>query len=189
VRHKICYFASKYEPFDDKEKLDKEVILDYIKNNEDVLTRNNKIAHFTTSGWITNKERNKILMIHHNIYNSWAWVGGHADGDSDMLHVALKEAEEETGIKDIKALNDGKLASVEILTVDGHVKRGKYVSSHLHLNCSFILEADESQMLQIKEDENSGVKWVDIEESINLTNENKMKPIYKKLNDRIKELI
>ena len=74
---------SKFEPFDAKEALDKEVMLEFIKNNDDVLVRDNKIAHMTTSGWVTNKDRNKILMIYHNIYDSWAWVGGHADGDEE----------------------------------------------------------------------------------------------------------
>ena len=178
----------KYIPYNEQEESDKEIMLKSLETFDDMLTRENKICHFTASNWIVNKERTKVLMIYHNIYDSWAWTGGHADGDADMLHVALKEAEEETGIKNIKVLNDGELASLEILTVDGHVKRGKYVSSHLHLNCSFILEADEQEVLQIKADENSGVKWVDIEESVKLTNENKMKPIYAKLNERIKNL-
>ena len=88
---------SKFEPFHAKEALDKEVMLEFIKNNDDVLVRDNKIAHMTTSGWVTNKDRNKILMIYHNIYDSWAWVGGHADGDEDLVHVVKKEIEEETG--------------------------------------------------------------------------------------------
>ena len=87
-------------------------------------------------------------------------------------------------IKSVKPLIDG-IASIEVLTVDGHVKRGKYVSSHVHLNCSFLLEADETEELHIKEDENSGVKWIDINEALKLTNEAKMVPIYKKLNNRV----
>lgn len=185
---KLRKLIENYTPCNEQEIADKEMVLEYMDTFSDTLTRENKVCHFTSSSWIVNKERTKVLMIYHNIYDSWAWTGGHADGDADMLHVALKEAEEETGLKNIKVLNDGNLASLEILTVDGHVKRGKYVSSHLHLNCSFILEADDEEVLQIKEDENSGVKWVDIEESIRLTNENKMKPIYAKLNERIKNL-
>ena len=185
---KLRKLIENYTPCNEQEIADKEMVLEYMDTFSDTLTRENKVCHFTSSSWIVNKERTKVLMIYHNIYDSWAWTGGHADGDADMLHVALKEAEEETGLKNIKVLNDGNLASLEILTVDGHVKRGKYVSSHLHLNCSFILEADDEEVLQIKEDENSGVKWVDIEESVRLTNENKMKPIYVKLNERIKNL-
>ena len=80
-----------------------------------------------------NKDRNKILMIHHNIYNSWAWVGGHADGDDDFLRVARKETEEETGISDLKLLYDD-IFGLNIITVDNHIKRGKEVNSHLHFD-------------------------------------------------------
>ena len=126
-------------------------------------------------------------MIYHNIYKSWAWTGGHCDGDEDLLHVALKEAEEETGLKNIKVLSP-QIASLEIITVDGHIKRGKYVSSHVHLNCTFFFFLDEEEVLRIKPDENSGVKWFDINEVTKVTNEEKMIDIYNKLNNRIKKL-
>ena len=103
------------------------------------------------------------------------------------MHVALKEANEETSLKNLKVLSDGIFA-IEILTVDSHIKRGKFVPSHLHLDCCFLLEADENEVLKIKEDENSGVEWVDIDKADVITNEEKMKPIYKKLNEKLKLL-
>ena len=175
----------KYIPYNEQEKCDKELMLEYIDTFEDVLTRENKLCHFTASNWIVNKERTKILMIYHNIYESWAWTGGHADGDSNLLNVALKEAREETGLKNLKVLSDG-IFSLQILTVDSHMKRGKFVSSHLHLDCCFLLEADENESLKINEDENSGVKWIDIDKVIEISNEKNMKPIYKKLNEKLK---
>ncbi len=177
----------KYVPQNEQEEHDKSLMLEFINKFDDVLTRKNRIGHFTASSWITNKERTKILMIYHNIYNSWAWTGGHCDGDKNLLHVALKEAEEETGLKNIKAL-DSNIASLEIVTVDGHVKRGEYVSSHVHLNCTFLLEANEGDLLKIKPDENSGVKWFGLDEAVEVTNEIKMRDIYQKLNNRIKKL-
>lgn len=176
-----------YIPYNEQEESDKNMMLEYIDTFNDVLTRDNKMCHFTASCWILNKEKTKVLMIHHNIYNSWSWVGGHADGDDDLLHVALKEANEETGLENVKQLYDG-IYSIEILTVDGHVKRGNYVSSHLHLDCCFLLEADEKESIRIKEDENSGIKWIDINEASIITNEEKMRPIYRKLNEKIKTL-
>ena len=175
----------KYIPYNEQEKCDKELMLEYIDTFEDVLTRENKLCHFTASNWIVNKERTKILMIYHNIYESWAWTGGHADGDSNLLNVALKEAREETGLKNLKVLSDG-IFSLQILTVDSHMKRGKFVSSHLHLDCCFLLEADENESLKINEHENSGVKWIDIDKVIEISNEKNMKPIYKKLNEKLK---
>lgn len=181
---KLKTMIENYNPVNEQEESDKSLMLEYIEKFEDTLTRENRTCHFTASSWIVNKERTKVLMIYHNIYDSWAWTGGHCDGDPDVLHVALKEAEEETGLKSVKPINK-ELASLEIVTVDGHVKRGKYVSSHVHLNCSFLFEADENEELHIKADENSGVKWVDISEALKLTKEAKMVPIYQKLNNRI----
>ena len=178
---------SNFEPFDDKEALDKEVMLEFIKNNDDVLVRDNKIAHMTTSGWVTNKDRSKILMIYHNIYDSWAWVGGHADGDEDLKHVVTKEIEEETGITDVKFITED-IFGLNIVTVDNHIKRGKEVNSHLHFDIEYILEADEDAELRVKEDENSGVKWVDIDKVTEYSTEEKMKPIYKRLIDKMKNI-
>ena len=119
-------------------------------------------------------------MIHHNIYNSWGWTGGHADGDSDLLKVAIKEAKEETGIKTVKPITD-EICSIEILTVNSHVKRGKFISSHLHLSVAYILEADENEELFVKEDENSGVRWIPMDEiQINVSEEHMMS-VYNKL--------
>ena len=177
-----------YNPYNEQEKNDKEIMLEYIDTFKDVLTRKNRMCHFTASNWIVNKERTKVLMVYHNIYKSWAWTGGHVDGDSNLLRVALKEAKEETGLENLKVLKNG-IFGLQILTVDSHIKRGKFVSSHLHLDCCFLLEADEKDILKIKEDENSGVKWIDIEKVTEITNEQKMKPIYKKLNEKLKENI
>ncbi len=177
----------RYVPYNEQEENDKEMMLEYIRTFKDVLTRENRMCHFTASNWIVNKERTKVLMIHHNIYKSWAWTGGHADGDSNLLHVALKEAEEETGLKNLKLLSNG-IYGIQIVTVDSHVKRGKFVPSHLHLDCCFLLEADEEEVLRIKEDENSGVQWIDIDKAVEVTKEEKMKPIYRKLNEKLAEL-
>lgn len=178
----------KYTPYNEQEENDKEIMLNCLNKFDNMLTRENKICHFTASNWIVNKDRTKILMIYHNIYKSWAWVGGHADGDADLLHVALKEATEETGLKNFKVLDDG-FFGIQILTVDSHMKMGKFVSSHLHFDCCFLLEADENEPLQIKEDENSGVEWIDINKVVDITNEDNMKPIYSKLNEKLSKII
>lgn len=176
-----------YEPYNEQEERDKNNMLKYIDIFNDVLTRQNECAHFTSSSWVVNKERTKVLMIYHNIYQSWAWIGGHNDGEERGLDVAIREVKEETGIEHVKPVSNG-LFSVNIVGVNGHVKRGKYVSSHLHLDTCYLLEADESEMLKIKEDENSGVKWVDIDKIIEETTEECMKPIYQKLIEKVKNI-
>lgn len=176
-----------YQPFDEKEANDKEVMLEFIRNNEDVLTRNNRIGHFTTSAWITNKERTKVLMIYHNIYQSWTWVGGHADGDEDLFRVVKKEIAEETGLTNLVPLSNG-MCGLNIITVDNHIKRGKQVSSHLHLDIEYLFEANENDAVRVKEDENSGVKWVDIDKVNEYSTEENMKPIYHVLNEKLKRV-
>ena len=174
-----------YLPYNCEEEKDKEIMLKYMDTFDDVLTRNNEIGHFTSSCWIVNKEKTKVLMVYHNIYDSWSWTGGHADGDSDLIKVSIKEAKEETGIKEARPITND-ICSIDILPVNAHIKRGKYVASHLHLSVAYILEADENEELVVKEDENSGVKWVDIDKVLDLTNEEYMKNVYKKLIDKSK---
>jgi 8-oxo-dGTP pyrophosphatase MutT (NUDIX family) len=174
-----------FVPYNEQEEKDKQLILKYMDTFDDVLTRSNETAHFTSSSWILNKDRTKVLMIYHKIYDSWCWTGGHADGENNMLDVAIREAIEETGITNIKAINPD-IYSLEIICVNGHVKRGKYVSSHVHLNTTFLLEADENEVLRIKEDENDGVMWVDVDKAVSLSSEPWMKKIYQKIIDKTK---
>ena len=176
-----------YEPYNEQEEKDKEIMLKYIDTFDNILTRNNEFGHFTASSWVVNKEKTKVLMIYHNIYKSWAWTGGHADGEKDLLGTAIRELKEETGVKNVKILND-KIFSLEIICVNGHIKRGKYVSSHVHLNLTYLLEVDEDEVLQIKEDENSGVKWINIEDVEKVSNEKWIvENIYKKVNQKLEK--
>ncbi|MBB6217186.1 8-oxo-dGTP pyrophosphatase MutT (NUDIX family) [Anaerosolibacter carboniphilus] len=177
----------RYTPCNEQEEKDKAIILDCIKQFDNILTRENKIAHITSSGFIVNKMRDSVLMIHHNIYNAWAWTGGHADGEMDLLAVAIREAQEETGVKNIHPVAT-EIISLDILPVLGHVKRGAYVSSHLHLSVAYLVEADEEESLIVKIDENSGVKWIPIAEIDTYTNEPHMQKVYKKIVSKMKAL-
>ena len=174
-------------PYNEQEEVEKKIMLDYIRDFNDTLTRQNEYGHFTSSAFVLNKERTKMLMIYHKIYNSWAWVGGHSDGDSDLLYVAMKEAKEETGIKNVTPISND-IYSLEIINVNGHEKRGKYVGSHVHLNVTYLLEADENEEIHIKEDENSGVKWVPIDEVLNVTSEIWVRDrVYTKIIEKMKK--
>ena len=174
-----------YRTYNEQEENDKKIMLKYIDTFDDVLTRNNEFGHFTASAWVVNKEKTKVLMIYHNIYKSWAWTGGHADGENNLLETAIRELKEETGVKNVKVI-DNNIFSLEIICVNGHVKRGKYVSSHVHLNLTYLLEVDEKEVLRIKQDENSGVKWVNIKDVEKIANERWMiENVYKKLNEKL----
>ena len=176
-----------YKPQCAQEQADRGLMLVYLDRFDDVLTRENPLCHFTASAWIVNSARDRVLMAYHNIYDSWSWTGGHADGDGNLAAVALREAKEETGICGGELLLD-RIYSLEILTVNGHVKRGTYVSSHLHLNCTYLIEADERERLRCKPDENSGVLWMPLADAVERCTEPCMRVIYEKLNDRLKTL-
>ena len=157
-RKEVISKIKKYQPFNEQEEMDKALILNWIETQENAFSRENTVAHMTASAWVVNKERNKVLMVYHNIYNSWSWLGGHADGETDLLAVAVREVKEEAGITNVRPVSD-EIFSLESLTVDGHVKKGRYVSSHLHLNVTYLLEADSEEAVSVKADENSGVAW------------------------------
>ena len=171
----------RFSPKDGREERERAMILALIEQYGDgILSRENDFAHMTASSIIVSRDRRRTLMAFHRIYNSWAWTGGHADGESDFEAIARREAQEETGITNLVLLGGGP-ASVEILPVWAHVKRGKHVGSHLHLNVSYLFEADESLPLRVAEDENSAVGWIGVDKLSEKVSEPPMIPIYERL--------
>jgi len=178
----------KYEPVNEQERIDKKVILNFIKNHTDCFNRDNLIGHMTCSIWTVNKARTKTLMVYHNIYDSWSWIGGHADGIENLSEVAMRELQEETGVKHARLVSD-EIFSIEVLPVSGHEKKGKYVPSHLHLNITYLAEADEEEVLIVNVDENKGVKWFTFEEALKVSNEPWfVERIYKKLIEKVRTI-
>ena len=183
---KIVEEIKAYAPCCEQEERDKAVILAFLRKNADAFSRENLIAHMTASSWIVNPERTKVVMVYHRIYDSWSWTGGHADGETDLLAVALREAREETGLQNVRAVSK-EIFSLEVLTVDGHEKRGKYVPSHLHLNVTYLLEADENESLRACEEENAGVRWFTLDEALAASTEPWfVERVYLKLNGKLK---
>lgn len=171
----------RFSPKDGREERERAMILDLIAQyGDDILSRENDFCHMTASSIIVSRDRRRTLMAFHKIYNSWAWTGGHADGESDFEAIARREAQEETGITDLVRLGDGP-ASIEILPVWAHVKKGRHVGSHLHLNVSYLFEADEAAFLRIAADENSAVGWLEVDKLCTFVTEPPMMPIYERL--------
>lgn len=176
-----------YVPYDGEEAWEKQVMLDFLAGHPDALLRENRIAHFTATAWIVNEDRTKVLMAYHNLYKSWAWIGGHADGDGDLLRVVKKEVAEETGLTRLTQLWDG-IYNLRVIPVESHVKRGTYVNSHLHLDVEYLFQADEADLVRVKADENSAVGWLPIGELERYVSEENMKPIYARLNEKLRSV-
>ena len=186
-RQELMETIKAYQPFNEQEEMDKALIQNWIETQENAFSRDNTVAHMTASAWVVNKDRSKVLMVYHNIYHSWSWLGGHADGETDLLAVAIREVKEEAGISSVRPVSE-EIFSLESLTVDGHVKRGSYVSSHLHLNVTYLLEADSEEHVSVKEDENSGVAWFSPEEALKKSTEPWfVERVYGKLVEKMKK--
>ena len=177
-----------YIPFNEQEENDRRVLLEMLKEvDREYYTRNNETAHLSASAWVVSPDRTQVLMAYHNIYHSWSWLGGHADGERDLLKTALREVREESGIQNVKPVSED-IFSVEILTVDGHEKKGKYVSSHLHLNVTYLLEADPNDPVFVKPDENSSVGLFERNKAIEMSSEPWFQQrIYSKLNQKLEQ--
>ena len=199
-----------FEPFNEQEAADKRVILRALDTDSDCFDRSAQ-AHMACSIWVVDPSFTQTLLVYHNIYDSWSWIGGHADGECDLAAVALRELQEETGVAHARLMageahgagdasaasaptvggvrplcGPGGIYSLEVLTVDGHEKRGAYVSSHLHLNVTYLAIADPAEPIRIKPDENNGVRWVPLEDAIRLSTEPWIRDrIYRKLIDKL----
>ncbi len=181
---KTIEMLKKYKQYNEQEGADIKFFIT-CEEKEQILTRDNSLCHLCSSAFIINKAHDKVLCIYHNIYNSWCWVGGHADGDDDMLYVAMKETREETSLENFRTLSDMPIA-VDSLPVASHYKRGKFIPAHTHLSIAYLFEADENEAVKILEDENSNIGWLTFDELLQKSTEPHMICVYKKIIERVK---
>lgn len=99
MKNELIKQLERYIPYNEQEIVDQSIILEAIKVEKDIFYRTNLTKHVTVSAWVVNSTKDKVLMAYHNIYNSWAWLGGHADGEENVRLVAKKEVTEESGLK------------------------------------------------------------------------------------------
>lgn len=177
----------KYNPINEQEESDKKVFLKLLNTFDDVLTRNNPFGHLTSSAFVVNEDLTKAIMVHHNTYGGFIYPGGHADGESNLLTIAIREVLEETGINTTPLSKE--IFSIQALSANGHFKRGKYVTSHTDFDILYLLQAKTEDMfkIRIKENENSQVKWFDLEDTYNDEVVEWIRPITKKIVDKIKK--
>ena len=169
----------RYKTFDEQEARDKEYFLNFMSSFQDVLTRENVFGHFTSSAFVLNETGNKMLVVYHNINDGWIYPWGHADGESDLLSVAVREVLEETGVRPI--VRNQNIFGIQVLPVRGHVKHGKYVSAHVHLDVVYLMQASEEEALKFRPDESRSVKWVELDKAYDESFCDFIRPVHQKL--------
>jgi 8-oxo-dGTP pyrophosphatase MutT (NUDIX family) len=115
-------------------------------------------GHITSSAWIVSRERRSVLLTHHRKLERWLQLGGHADGESDVLASALREAEEESGLRDFSAIP--RTDACEILDIDVHdIPARASEPLHQHHDIRFLFEVSEAQVIRHQENESKEVRW------------------------------
>jgi 8-oxo-dGTP pyrophosphatase MutT (NUDIX family) len=152
TREETILLLERYFPADLQEQKFKKEMLAFMQTHENCFERTLEIGHITASSWLLNKEGDKALLTHHAKLNRWFQLGGHCDGDPNVLAVALKEAQEESGIYDIKPL------STAIFDIDIHlIPENKKEKAHYHYDIRFLLQVN-SDAVQIS-DESHALAW------------------------------
>lgn len=177
-----------YRPLIQQEVTDqKQMLEDLQQYGSRILFRDLETVHMTCSGFVLDASMEWVLMVQHKIYQSVCWTGGHADGCEDLLAVAVREAQEETGLSDIFPLCS-QLISLEILPVPAHEKYGKPVAAHRHNNVTYGLIGSRRGKPTGNEAENDGAAWYPVADLPQICKEAHMLPIYEKLITRMRQI-
>lgn len=163
-----------------QEIADQRLMTAFIEAHPNATKRSNLAAHVTSSIVILNTTYDHVLMGYHQIYQSWGWFGGHNDGDEDCYRVALKEAQEETGLSAFVQASQ-EIVALDVIYVENHLKQGQYVPDHLHLNVSYGFIADDRASLKHNPHEHQGLRWFPLDTYLHSVKETRMKPIYEKI--------
>ena len=177
IRDKLEIKLENYLVLYPNEKLTTQPMIDFFKKNQNCFERNNLRGHFTGSAWVLDESHSWIVMTHHRQLNLWLQPGGHADGNADLLDVAINETKEETGLKKLKIISD------EIFDLDIHkIPQYDNIPPHFHYDIRFLLEAKRNAN-QIKVSrESHDVPWVHRDKVLNKNNEYSIKRMLNKIN-------
>ena len=155
-RRALLNLLDEYRPFDDGDDAARDRIAAFVRAHADCFERSLLVGHVTGSAWILDRERSRCLLTHHRKLERWLQLGGHADGQSDVLEVALREAREESGLVSVRAV------SASIFDCDVHwIPERKTEPGHHHYDVRFLFEADADEPLVVSE-ESKELAWVEL---------------------------
>ncbi len=144
---------AQYRPADPHEERMRARILNFVQHYPDCFRRTLRVGHVTGSAWVINRERTHTLLVHHKRLGKWLQPGGHAEDESDALAVAVREAEEETGLR-------VRPVSTAIFDVDAHeIPERKKEPAHVHYDIRYMVEADMADRVVVSP-ESRAVEWV-----------------------------
>lgn len=149
-----------YQPASPTEATSLVKLLDLVEHHPHCFDRDYYTpGHVTGSAWIVNRERTKALLHKHRKFNTWIQLGGHSDSDPFTNQVALREAEEESGLKSVKLVND------DIFDLDAHpIPAHKDEPAHWHFDIRFLIEADENETFSPIEGESKELAWIPLDQ-------------------------
>lgn len=154
-RSQILLLLQKYNPTDAEEIAAKQRMISFIKEHADCFERTLQIGHMTASAWLLSKDGSKALLMHHAKLDRWCQLGGHCDGDSDVLAVAIKEAQEESGINGIAPV------SLQIFDIDIHqIPANSREPAHDHYDVRFLLQVTSDESF-VQNAESKELRWID----------------------------
>lgn len=152
-----------YSGWNDTEKKFRTETLKFLEEDPNCFETSNILGHITGEAWVINKEKTKILLTHHKTLDRWFQLGGHSDGDPITLNVALREAQEESGLEEINILSEN------LCDIDVHpIPEKKGIPEHTHYGIAFLFEADENSSLILPKRESKELRWVAFEEILEL---------------------
>lgn len=153
-RQQLITLLEKYNPTDKEEIISKEEMLAFIRAHPDCFERTLLMGHITASAWLLNQEGTHALLMHHSKLDKWLQLGGHCDGESDVLGVAIKEAQEESGIQGIQSVNN------DIFDIDIHlIPENSREKTHFHYDIRFLLQVVSHENF-IQNSESKELRWI-----------------------------
>ena len=153
-RNRLIQLLENYHPEDQEEIAAKQRMLEFIFNNKDCFERSLECGHITASSWLLNKDHTHALLMHHAKLDLWVQLGGHCDGNANVLEAAVKEAQEESGIMNIKPL------SQDIFDIDIHfIPANKKEKEHYHYDVRFLLHVTGDEDF-VQNNESKELRWI-----------------------------
>lgn len=154
-----------YSPVNPEDQSQRDCILTFVETEPQCFERSHLAGHITGSAWVMNKTGTQVLLTHHKKLNKWLQLGGHADGQSDIQSVALREAQEESGIEELQSL------SPNIFDLDVHpIPERPHEPAHLHYDIRFLFQTKGSEVFKVGHESNQ-LAWVNVEEIASLSKE------------------